>query len=60
MKPFLKFFAAALLSGVGLGLLTARANLEVSASVGIHATADFYAPLATHGSWIDVSAYGRC
>src|SRR2546426_7680508 len=35
-------------------------SLEVSAAVQIHARADFYAPLETHGAWIEVGSYGRC
>ncbi len=38
----------------------ATADLEVSASVQIHAKAEFEAPLATHGAWIEVGSYGRC
>jgi hypothetical protein len=43
-----------------LGPLIVRADLEVSGSVNIHATADFYAPLAPAGAWIEVDSYGRC
>ena len=32
----------------------------MSSSVSIRATADFHAPLATHGAWIEVGSYGRC
>jgi hypothetical protein len=32
----------------------------VSASVQINAVADFHAPLASHGSWVEVRSYGRC
>jgi hypothetical protein len=39
---------------------TARGDMEVSASVQIHANADFNAPLAAHGTWVDVSSYGHC
>jgi hypothetical protein len=60
MKPLLKFFAIGLMGGMSLGVLNARANLEVSASVSINATADFYAPLEAHGAWIEVGTYGRC
>jgi hypothetical protein len=38
----------------------AKSELEVSASVEIHAPGDFYGPLATHGTWVEVSTYGRC
>jgi len=46
-----------------LGLCTtipARADLEVSASVQVHAKAEFEAPLAVHGAWVEVGSYGRC
>lgn len=39
---------------------TARADLEVTASVQVHAVADFYTPLAAEGAWIEVGSYGRC
>ena len=42
------------------GALQAMADLEVSASVQIHATAEFEAPLASHGGWVQVGSYGRC
>jgi len=42
------------------GSLPAWADLEVSASVQIHASADFYTPLSSCGSWVDVRTYGRC
>lgn len=38
----------------------ARADLEVSASVQIHAKADFEPGLAAHGTWVEVGHYGRC
>jgi hypothetical protein len=37
-----------------------RATLEVGASVQIHAKADFFEPLASHGSWVEMHSYGRC
>ncbi len=40
--------------------LTSRADLEVSASVQIHAKAEFDVPLAAHGTWVEVGSYGRC
>ena len=38
----------------------AKSELEVSASVEIHAPGDFYQPLSANGSWVDVGSYGRC
>ena len=43
-----------------LGLRPASAELEVSASVAIHSHADFHAPLAAHGAWIEFGSYGQC
>jgi hypothetical protein len=60
MKTTFKLFIIGLASSFSVGALTARANLEVSASASVHATADFYAPLATSGTWIEAGAYGRC
>ena len=51
---------AGLVCALSLGVYRARADLEVSASVQIHANADFYAPLSEHGGWIEISSYGRC
>jgi len=45
---------------LGLGAFCVRADLEVSASVPIHAKADFYAPLTPQGTWVEVGSYGRC
>jgi Family of unknown function (DUF6600) len=52
------FGIAALL--LNLGVPPTQADLEVSASVQIHADADFYAPLSSCGTWVDVGSYGRC
>lgn len=43
-----------------LAPVTTRADLEVSGSVRIQATTEFHAPLATHGTWIEVASHGRC
>jgi hypothetical protein len=43
-----------------LGVFSARADVEVFASMQIRARADFYAPLGAHGVWVDVGPYGRC
>jgi hypothetical protein len=37
-----------------------RADVDVSVGVQINAVADFHAPLAHHGAWIEVGSYGRC
>jgi len=60
MKTMLNRLVLVLAGGVSLANFTAEAELEVSASVNIHADADFYAPLAANGTWIDVGSYGRC
>ncbi len=51
---------ACLVACLWLGPVPARADLEVSASVSIHAHSDFYEPLTPHGAWIEVGSYGRC
>ena len=38
----------------------ADAQVGISASIQINATADFYQPLTPYGSWVDVGSYGRC
>ena len=58
LANLLAFGSAALL--LSPGVPPARAELEVSTSVQIHAGADFYAPLASCGKWVDVGFYGRC
>jgi hypothetical protein len=60
MKRFSKCILIGLISGLSLGQLSARADLEVSAAVQISAVADFHAPLTPHGTWIEVGTYGRC
>src|SRR6185295_9029922 len=60
MKSFLRLLAIGLVGSSSLGVNNARADLEVSASVSVHAQADFYAPLASHGAWVEVGSYGRC
>jgi hypothetical protein len=52
--------AALLTAGIGFVAHKSSANLEVSAGVEIHDRADFDAPLAGHGAWIDTHDYGRC
>ena len=49
-----------LLGGLLLSAASAKADLEVNASVQIHAKAEFEAPLASHGTWVEVGSYGRC
>src|SRR6266849_660043 len=59
VKAVLRVCAIGLiLSSLGVG--TAYATFEVSASLSIHAETDFYEPLATAGAWIEVGGYGRC
>ena len=60
MKTCLKILIAGLLCGLSAGAFNARATLEVSAGVEIHARADFDAPLASYGRWVEVGSYGRC
>jgi hypothetical protein len=60
MKTHLIPLAICLAGSLGPGLYRASAELEVSAGVSIHATADFYEPLGTRGTWVEVGSYGRC
>lgn len=60
MKHLLKCSLIGLASSLCLAELNLPADLEVSASVQVHATADFYAPLAPSGTWVTVGSYGRC
>ena len=60
MKIVLKRAILGLLATFTLTNLSVRADLEVTASVQIHAKAEFDAPLAPHGTWVEVGSYGRC
>jgi hypothetical protein len=60
VKTIVNCFAIGLAGSLSVGAFSARADLEVSASVSIRAEADFYAPLTPHGGWIEVNSYGRC
>ena len=60
VKTLLNSFAVGLVGSLSLGMLGARADLEVSGSVHVSAPADFYAPLSPHGAWVEVGSYGRC
>ncbi|HWW00508.1 MAG TPA: DUF6600 domain-containing protein [Candidatus Acidoferrum sp.] len=60
MNTTIKRGILAVITMASLAAFPARAELEVSASVQIHAKADFEAPLATHGRWVEVGSYGRC
>ncbi len=60
MKAMVNFLMAGLAGGLVLNASSVRADLEVSAGVSIHAVADFDAPLAPQGAWVEVGSYGRC
>ncbi len=60
MKNSMKSLMLGLIGSLSLGPFAAKADLEVSAGVEIHAQADFYAPLTPYGAWIEVGSYGRC
>ena len=60
MKMRSLILAFCLAGGLSVGLFRASAELEVSAGVSIHATADFYEPLGAQGAWVEVGSYGRC
>ncbi len=55
-----QLFAVAAAAVLGSTVLVARADLEFSASVAVHAKADFDAPLTSCGTWVTVGSYGRC
>jgi hypothetical protein len=60
MKTHLVSLLIGVFGAMNFGLFNAAADLEVSASVAIHARTDFQAPLAAHGVWLEVGSYGRC
>jgi hypothetical protein len=60
MKTRSLTLAFCLVVGLSLGLSRASAELEVSAGISIHATTEFYEPLAPSGTWVEVGSYGRC
>jgi hypothetical protein len=60
MKASLKFFLIGLAGILSVAAFNARADLDVSVAVSVHAPADFYASLARSGAWIEVRSYGRC
>ena len=60
MKTRLLTLIVGLAAGMGLGLGRASAELEVSVGLSIHATTEFYEPLAPSGTWVEVGSYGRC
>src|SRR5690242_14436783 len=43
-----------------LGIPKASAEIRFSAGIEINATSDFYTPLGSEGTWVDVRPYGRC
>lgn len=60
MKTSQTLFALGVVGCLSFTALSARADLEVSVGISIRATADFEAPLASHGTWVSVGSYGRC
>ena len=60
MKISTSLHCCGVATAIALGLLKASAELEVSATVQIHAKAEFDAPLAPYGTWVQVGSYGRC
>jgi len=60
MKTYVSILAAVLVFGSTPGGFNALADVEVSASVQINATADFYEPLSAQGGWVEISGQGRC
>ncbi|HSH94453.1 MAG TPA: DUF6600 domain-containing protein [Roseimicrobium sp.] len=60
MKSLSKYLLIVLIGMMPAGVYRASADLEVSASVNISATAEFHAPLTPHGVWVEFGSYGRC
>lgn len=60
MKTLTKIIGMGLIGSALLIGYTSNASAQFSASVQINATADFYAPLGTLGTWVTVGTYGRC
>jgi hypothetical protein len=60
MKSLIRILCLGTLGIAVMCPFRAVADLEVSGSVSIRATAEFQAPLAAHGAWIEVGSYGRC
>src|SRR5205814_69230 len=58
MRTHLMFLILGLAGGLFLDRSAARA--QTPAPMQISAVADFYTPLATYGTWVDVPSYGRC
>ena len=58
MKTKLLGLVAGVLLAGGANVL--RADLEVSAGVRVKAVAEFHAPLAAHGTWVEVRGHGNC
>jgi hypothetical protein len=59
MKTYLKLLAIGL-SALAMTMVTARAEVGISAGIQINAVADFDGPLAAEGTWVSVGDYGRC
>ncbi len=49
-----------LTGSLGLGVFHASADMEVTAGVSIRSAGEFYEPLASQGTWVEVGSYGRC
>jgi uncharacterized protein DUF6600 len=60
MKKRITVIILGLMGTLSGAVTDALADLEVSAGVQIHARADFYVPLESHGAWVEVGSYGRC
>ena len=56
----LRCCAVGLVGSLALACPDLRADLEISGEVVVHSAADFDAPLAPYGTWIEVDAHGRC
>ncbi|HEU0037906.1 MAG TPA: DUF6600 domain-containing protein, partial [Verrucomicrobiae bacterium] len=52
--------AFGLAGSLSAGPFSALGDVAVSVGVQVNAVAEFHAPLAPHGVWVEVGHYGRC
>ena len=60
MKTTFNILVSALAGSLCLTVPNTRADASLSVGVEINAVADFHAPLAHHGAWVEVGSYGPC
>lgn len=60
MKRYMRILATGVVGAMTLSTLRCHAHMEVGVSLSINAAADFYTPMASYGTWVEVGTYGRC